>query len=183
MSSSFAAPPSESTQRPTRLPAARCKRGRIGLTLGVVGVAAALALWARTPASPSAGDETALAGLEFCAPIPAEAQVAPGTSADWRYAAQVPLANPAPDAVLSATSHPVGKGDVVRFDVTSPRRGAITVHGLHDLQRVQVGSTVSITFRAIYTGRFPLHFHGVDGSHFELAALEVLPGPLARHDP
>lgn len=179
MSSANASQLPASTPRLVSVLAMWRRRGLIGIASGV---GAALALWAYTSTLPPAADESALASLEFCVPIPIEAQVAPGTVPSRQYAAQVPLANPAPDAGLSVTSYRIGKNDVVRFDVTSPRRGAVTVHGLHDLQIVQVGSTVSITFRAIYTGRFPLHFHGIDGSHFELAALEVLPGLPARHN-
>ena len=117
------------------------------------------------------------AALAFCATTPADALVTSSDTPDHRYAARVPADNPA--NILSSTSYSIAKGDVIEFDVASPRPGMVAVHGLHDLQAVQAGGTISIAFRAIYTGRFPLHFHGADGSHFELAALEVLPSAAA----
>jgi len=147
--------------------------------IGLVAAGGAVAALAPSLRAPS--QREADAALAFCATTPAEALVAPTEAPDHRYAAQVPADNPA--NVLSATSYSIPKGDVIEFDVASPRPGQVAVHGLHDLQAVQVGATVKVAFRAIYTGRFPLHFHGTDGSHFELAALEVLPAPASaeRH--
>jgi len=113
------------------------------------------------------------ASLAFCVTSPSEAQVDAATVRDHRYAARVPETNPS--VAVGAVSYPIAQGDVVEFDVASPRPGQVTVHGLHDLEAVQPGDTVKVAFRAIYSGRFPLHFHGADGSHFEIAALEVLP--------
>ena len=39
------------------------------------------------------------------------------------------------------------------------------------------GERATLRFRAIYSGRFPLHFHGVDGSHIGVWALNVSPTP------
>lgn len=116
---------------------------------------------------PTADDAVAV-----CATTPAEAVVTPADTPRHRYHALVPADNPG--IVLSATAYPIYKGDVIEFDIQSSRAGKVAVHGFHDLQSVLVGGTTKIAFRAIYSGRFPLHFHGIDGSHFELAALEVM---------
>jgi len=122
-----------------------------------------------------AGALPATAPAEYCATSPAQARVDPQTAPDHQYEASVPADNPV--ALVSTRSYTVRKGDVIAFAVASSRPGRIAVHGLHDLQDVQIGGTVQIAFRTLYSGRFPLHFHGADGSHFELAALEVQPAP------
>jgi hypothetical protein len=68
----------------------------------------------------------------------------------------------------------VAKGAVVRVSVWSPRRGSVAVHGLLALQPVAADGTIVAAFRTLHTGRFPLHFHGADGTHQEIAAFEVL---------
>ena len=135
----------------------------------VIGLVAAAGVAAAFAPRQAEGD----ASLAFCVTTPAEAQVDAGTARDHRYAARVPDANPT--VAVGAASYPIAQGEVVEFDVASPRLGQVTVHGLHELETVQPGGTVKVSFRAIYSGRFPLHFHGADGSHFEIAALEVLP--------
>jgi len=79
-------------------------------------------------------------------------------------------------APTRATVH---QRDVVRVSVASPRDGAVTVHGLSDLQPISADGHVTFEFRAIYSGRFPVHFHGMDGSHIEIAAFEVMPATVA----
>jgi len=75
--------------------------------------------------------------------------------------------------VSIGTTAEVRKNAVLEFDVQSPRRGGLAVHGLSDLVRIERGQRVKVRLRAIYSGRFPLHFHGIDGSHFEIAVVEV----------
>ena len=116
----------------------------------------------------------AAVGSEYCATNAPEARVGPGDPIDRQYSVDVPLETP-PIGMPSATVHSIAKGDVVQFEVASPRPGQVAVHGLRDAEAVQVGGVMKVAFRAIYTGRFPLHFHGADGSHFEIVALEVLP--------
>lgn len=72
-----------------------------------------------------------------------------------------------------ATPVKVRRNAVLEFDVQSPRRGGLAVHGLSDLVRIETGKEAKVRLRAIYSGRFPLHFHGIDGSHFEIAVVEV----------
>ena len=112
--------------------------------------------------------------LQFCATNAPDARVTSVDRIDRHYSVGVPLETPLM-GMPSAAVHSIAKGDVVQFEVISPRPGKVAVHGLLDAETVQVGSVVRVTFRAVYTGRFPLHFHGADGSHFEIAALEVLP--------
>ena len=42
-----------------------------------------------------------------------------------------------------------------------------------DALRVKIREDAVVRNKAIYSGRFPLHFHGIDLSHFEIAVLEV----------
>jgi hypothetical protein len=90
-----------------------------------------------------------------------------------RYEIAVPELTP--ENILSGREQTIKQGDVVEFVMTSRRPGAVVVHGLTDEHRVAANQQTSLQFRAIYSGRFPLHFHGDDGSHFELMALDVMP--------
>ncbi|KHK55805.1 hypothetical protein PI87_12390 [Ralstonia sp. A12] len=107
----------------------------------------------------------------FCVPIPASAKVAESEAADHAMVVQVPSVPS--DSAADFRSVKAAQGEVIRFTVSSARAGAVGVHGLSDITPIQAGGTVTIAMRAIYSGRFPLHFHGTDGSHFELAAVEV----------
>ena len=101
------------------------------------------------------------------------AEVSPADRRDQHFDVAVPKDTPAnPISVREETVH---QGDVVEFTVTSPRSGAVVVHGLLEPRTVVADARVTVAFRAIYTGRFPLHFHGADGSHFEIVAVNVLP--------
>lgn len=134
-------------------------------------VAAVLFAWFH----PAQGQAAApLFDAAFCALAPTEARATPGDKADVTLAAVVPMETPAA-GLEAATGAAAAKGDVVRVSVTSPRDGGVAVHGLLDVRPIAAGERVSFEFRAIYTGRFPIHFHGADGTHFEIAAIEVLP--------
>jgi hypothetical protein len=92
---------------------------------------------------------------------------------DHIYPVAVPRENPV--SVLSATEHTISQGEVVEFAVTTRRPGFVIVHGLSDPLPLNVAGTTLVSFRAIYSGRFALHFHGDDGAHFELTSLNVMP--------
>lgn len=157
------------------------KRWLNGLLAGLAiasGLAVALPL-IRQQAAPSDVTPTHAIGSEFCATSAPEARVRPGDKIDRRYGAAVPLDTPPPGMPSLETAHAITQGDVVQFEVASPRSGQVAVHGLYDAQTLQVGGVVRVAFRAVYSGRFPLHFHGADGSHFEIAAVEVLPASMA----
>jgi hypothetical protein len=114
---------------------------------------------------------------EFCAIAPAEARAGPADAAAVQLSAAVP-----PDSALTTDADfvPVAatQGDVVRVTVASPREGGVAVHGLLDVRPIAARDRVTVEFRAIYSGRFPIHFHGADGSHLQIAAIEVAPRAL-----
>jgi hypothetical protein len=125
---------------------------------------------------PSSSTESALSDLDaivlqYCVPAPPEARVTSANVATMELSVAVP--NEVPAANTFARSVVAHKGDVVRMIVESPTGGAVGVHGISDIVPIRPGQAVNIAFRLIYSGRFPLHFHGVDGSHFEIVALEV----------
>lgn len=146
----------------------------LGAIAIAAGVAAALPLMGHGGAG-----EAGAAGAAFYLASPAEARVAPTDRRDRRYVAEVPLQDPVV-GMPSPSAHALAKGEVVEFTVRSPRTGAVAVHGLLDVAPVHAGETITVAFRAIYAGRFPLHFHGEDGAHFEIAAVEVMPPAAPR---
>jgi hypothetical protein len=110
----------------------------------------------------------------FCALAPQQARATPGDPADLQFAATVPLETP-PAGLMANYNLAATQGDVIRVSVSSPRDGGVAVHGLLDVRPIAADGKVTVEFRAIYSGRFPVHFHGADGSHFEIAAIEVMP--------
>lgn len=110
--------------------------------------------------------------LNFCAPVPPESKVLSNDRPTREVGVIVP-AEPPPMGAITGGSVEAGKGQIVSFVVSTSRSGAVGVHGLSEIEAIHAGATTRVTFRAIYSGRFPLHFHGTDGSHFELAAVEV----------
>jgi len=64
------------------------------------------------------------------------------------------------------------KGDVVMLNISSDREGTIMIHGLADGGAVKKGqSTMVVALK--FAGTFGIHFHGKDGSHIEVGALEI----------
>ena len=106
-------------------------------------------------------------------PVPKEIYGARAAKPDHIYPVAVPQEDPV--SVLTATEHTISQGQVVEFAVTTRRAGFVIVHGLSDSLPLDVGGTTHVSLRAIYSGRFALHFHGDDGSHFELTSLNVMP--------
>jgi hypothetical protein len=118
------------------------------------------------------GTASAASPADFCIPVPDEARVPAGVDANEQFSVTVPFeipSDPLSSRVLTAR-----QDDVIEYKVFSLRPGAIAVHGLLDPIPVEVGGRTTVAFKAIYSGRFPLHFHGADGSHFELAGLNVM---------
>jgi hypothetical protein len=113
-----------------------------------------------------------LADLCLGSTTPVEARVS-DEAADLRLSVVVP--EHAPTGPLDAKAQTAKKGQVIAYDILSRQTGAVAVHGLLEPVPVQAGQTIHVVFRAIYSGRFPLHFHGADGSHFEIAGMDVLP--------
>lgn len=151
---------------------------RIGAA-GVVGVAiAGIALVWRAPPASSAGGHRAEAEdfyADICTAVPAQAAVGANVTADLQRVIGVPASTPEIPFLDADASAPirVRRGEVVELRIESPREGAVGVHGLSEIARIQAGQAILLRFRAIYEGRFPVHFHGRDKSHFEIAVLEI----------
>jgi hypothetical protein len=112
---------------------------------------------------------------QFCTPVPGAAVVPERVSADHRIDVRVPLSAMAPELDGDSHATQILRGEVVELRITAPIEGAASVHGLSDLVRMPAGGQARLRFRAIYSGRFYLHFHGADGSHFGVWALNISP--------
>jgi hypothetical protein len=77
---------------------------------------------------------------------------------------------PAPSDVIR-----VKKDDPVTLSITTDRAGHLEVHGYRKEVEIEPGRTVTLSFPAVRTGRFPIDLHASDGAHVEVTALEVLP--------
>lgn len=115
---------------------------------------------------------------QFCAPAPSETLVAEGDGADRHFDLRVPTKPPTAEASFTTPAHPINQHDVITLSITSPTYGAVGIHGITAIKEVSQGQQIDLAFRAVYSGRFAVHFHGVDGSHYELVALEVAPQSL-----
>lgn len=89
-----------------------------------------------------------------------------------KFQVAVPIENPLP-GLGDALSYAVTRGDIIEVRIDSTRAGFVAVHGILDEHRVRTSGSIFVKLQAKYTGRFPLHFHGADGSHFEVAIFEV----------
>ena len=140
---------------------------------GLVAGLAIAAVWA--PGTETPVDAARYA--QFCTPVPAAA-VAP--EADPRIVGSTCWSRATSSLLIwTALRHAtrIARGEVVEFRITAPIEGAASVHGLSDLVLMKAGERATLRFRAIYSGRFPLHFHGADGSHIGVWALDVAPTP------
>lgn len=81
----------------------------------------------------------------------------------------------APGARQTQSVFRVIENDEVTIHVFSDQSGTLMLHGFTDAVAVARNGEVEVHFKAIHTGRFPLHLHGEGGSHVELAAIEILP--------
>ncbi|MBH2008565.1 MAG: hypothetical protein I8H71_02575 [Xanthomonadaceae bacterium] len=94
----------------------------------------------------------------------------------YKFEVAVPMTNPLPGQG-DARTHQVTRGDIIEMRVDSPRAGFVAVHGILEEHRVRPAGSIFVKLQTKYTGRFPLHFHGDDGSHFEVAVFEVASQP------
>jgi hypothetical protein len=140
---------------------------------GLVAGLAVAAVWA--PGTQAPVDATRYA--QFCTPVPAAAVAPNADASDHRIDVVVPRNIVAPDLDGDAHATQIARGEVVEFRITAPIEGAASVHGLSDLVLMKPGEPATLRFRAIYSGRFPLHFHGADGSHIGVWALNISPPP------
>ena len=67
------------------------------------------------------------------------------------------------------------QGDRIALTVTSPNPGELFIHGLDKHARLTPGSEAIVAFTADRSGRYYIHFHGMDHSHTEVAVMEVAP--------
>ena len=139
---------------------------------GLVAGLAIAAAWAP-------GSDPAVPALyaQFCTPVPAAAVVTEADAPARRIEVRVPRGLVASAIDDEAHSTQIARGDVVELDVVAPIDGAASVHGLSDLVVMKARERATLRFRAIYSGQFPLHFHGVDGSHVGVWALNISPDP------
>jgi heme/copper-type cytochrome/quinol oxidase subunit 2 len=94
-----------------------------------------------------------------------------------------PSAPPGTFAIAISKAHPPAPSDVIRVNkddqvtlaITSDRAGHLEVHGYKKEVTVEPGTTATLSFTAVRTGRFPIDLHGSDGAHVEVSALEVMP--------
>jgi hypothetical protein len=157
--------------------------GRKIVLAGIVVIAGALVaatfLSDRRAEHHSGSARAAALPSDFCTTSQSESRVSPGYKADSRLRVEVPVTNPTD--LLGGQTYDVIQGSVVEVTVHSARPGAVAVHGLLDSCPVAAGVETRVAFRAVDTGRFPLHFHGADACHFEVAGLMVMPASAASH--
>ena len=150
------------------------RRSVLAAALVGVGLVAGLGIAAVRTSGPKTSVDAARYA-QFCTPVPAAAVTTEADPSDHRIDVRVPRTSTAPDLDGDAHATQVARGDVVEFRIIAPIEGAASVHGLSDLVLMKAGERATLRFRAIYSGRFPLHFHGADGSHIGVWALNVSP--------
>lgn len=67
------------------------------------------------------------------------------------------------------------QGDAVTLRITTDRAGSVHVHAYQKEVVLRPDGEVTLTLTTPHAGRYPVHLHGEDGSHLEVAALEVHP--------
>jgi len=121
---------------------------------------------AMAPSAPSAAADAAASSTPAVAAVAPAAAPAPGT-----FSIVIDKAHPpAPSDVIR-----VNKDDQVTLSITSDRTGHLEVHGYKKEVKVEPGTTATMSFAAVRTGRFPIDLHAGDGAHIEVTALEVMP--------
>lgn len=136
----------------------------IGSIFGFESTAQAFA----TPNGKTLSDLEKLA-KQYCVSLPDSVRVLSRDQIDHTYWIRIPRK-------LRASSGHVFRiiqGDTVRLILSSPHPGAVGIHGLSDIVPLRPSQEVEISFRAAYKGRFPVHFHGIDGAHLEVGMCVV----------
>lgn len=67
------------------------------------------------------------------------------------------------------------QGESASFTVVAPRSGKLAVHGYTEDMALTENQPLRFTLKTELSGRFPMHIHGADGSHTEVATVEVIP--------
>jgi hypothetical protein len=123
------------------------------------------------PSAPPATGADAAAPSTPAIAAAAPAALAPAAPAPGTFSIVIDKARPpAPSDVIR-----VNKDDQVTLSITSDRAGHLEVHGYRKEVKVEPGTTATMSFAAVRTGRFPIDLHASDGAHVEVTALEVMP--------
>lgn len=140
---------------------------------------------APTATLPEAVDTTKGNAQVMAPGAPSAAGADAAASSTPPVAAAAPAAAPAPGtfSIVIDKAHPPAPSDVIRVNkddqvtlsITSDRTGHLEVHGYKKEVKVEPGTTATMSFAAVRTGRFPIDLHAGDGAHIEVTALEVMP--------
>lgn len=79
------------------------------------------------------------------------------------------------NATASTPTFHAIQGDHVTLFVIALNDGVLSIHGYNKELRLSANQKASLEFVADHAGRYPVHVHGKDGSHTELATLNVDP--------
>jgi len=136
---------------------------------------------ANSPSSPTSASAQPQSAASPAAPATTVSAATPTTPASAAAAGSTPASGTF--SIVISKEHPPAPSDVIRVNkddqvtlqITSDRVGHLEVHGYRKEVQVAPGTTATLSFAAVRTGRFPIDLHGSDGAHVEVTALEVLP--------
>lgn len=80
-----------------------------------------------------------------------------------------------PDSNAAPGVYRFHKNDNVKFLISVPYDGMLAIHGYTNDNPIMANQQFELTLTLQHTGRFPIHVHGKDGQHIEVAVLEILP--------
>lgn len=92
----------------------------------------------------------------------------------------VKLSVPTSSAISRPGGHEVptvraAQGELVELLITSREPGMVTAHGVTDEVAVTPAVPAQIRISTSRSGRYAVHFHGKDGAHVMVVAIEVWP--------
>ena len=136
---------------------------------------------ANSPSSPTSASAPPQSAASPAAPATTSSAATPATAASAAAAGSTPASGTF--SIVISKEHPPAPSDVIRVNkddqvtlqIRSDRVGHLEVHGYRKEVQVAPGTTATLSFAAVRTGRFPIDLHGSDGAHVEVTALEVLP--------
>lgn len=67
------------------------------------------------------------------------------------------------------------QGDTITLHVQADQEGELHLHGYELEIKLQPGGEAQLSFVADRAGRYYLHMHGPDGSHAEIATIDIQP--------
>lgn len=67
------------------------------------------------------------------------------------------------------------KGEKATFSTVSAVDGKLAIHGITRDMAIRKDQTMQFDLQTDHAGRFPMHIHGQDGSHLEVAVIEISP--------